>query len=76
MYNKETEGTYAWKVSLWSFCIPTIHWTDGMSFRYDFIICIDTLQLAIKFQTIDIGRVEKWLTVVQQPIQKRNKYNV
>jgi hypothetical protein len=47
---------------------------DVMSFRHDPLVGIDIIYLAIKSQTLNSGRVVKWLSVIQQPILKFNKY--
>ena len=49
---------------------------DAMIFRHDPLVGIRIFYLAIKSQTLDRWRAVKWLTVVQQPILKFNKYTV
>ena len=49
---------------------------DVMRFRHDPLFRIHIFYLAIKSQTLKRCRAVKWLTVVQQPILKFNKYTV
>ena len=49
---------------------------DVMRFRHDLLVGISIFYLAIKSQTLNRCRAVKWLTVVQQPILKLNKYTV
>ena len=49
---------------------------DVMRFRHDPLVGIGIFYLAIKSQTLNRCRAVKWLTVVQQPILKFNKYTV
>ena len=47
-----------------------------MRFRHDPLVGIGIFYLAIKSQMLNRCRAVKWLTVVQQPILKFNKYTV
>ena len=49
---------------------------DVMRFRHDPLVDICIFYLTIKSQTLNRCRAVKWLTVVQQPILKFNKYTV
>jgi hypothetical protein len=49
---------------------------DVMRFRHDLLVGIHIFNLAIKSQMLNRCRAVKWLTVVQQPILKFNKYTV
>jgi len=49
---------------------------DDMKFRHDPLVGIRIFYVAIKFQMLNRWRAVKWLTVVQQPILKFNKYTV
>jgi len=49
---------------------------DVMRFRHDPLVGIRIFYLAIKSQALNRCRAVKWLTVVQQPILKFNKYTV
>jgi len=49
---------------------------DVMRFRHNPLVGIGIVYLAIKSQTLNRCRAVKWLTVVQQPIVKFNKYTV
>jgi hypothetical protein len=49
---------------------------DVMRVRHDPLVGIRIFYLAIKSQTRNRSRGVKWLTVVQQPILKYNKYTV
>ena len=48
---------------------------DVMRFRHDPLVGIHIFYLAIKSQTLNRCRAVKWLMVLQQPIQKFNKYS-
>ena len=49
---------------------------DVMRFRHDPLVGIAIIYLGIKSQMLNRCRAVEWLTVVQQPTLKFNKYNV
>jgi hypothetical protein len=49
---------------------------DVLRFRHDPVVGMGIFWLSITSQTLNSCTAVKWLTVVQQPIEKCNKYNV